>query len=146
MSGWTGRLLVGVAELLAGEGVGTWSTTAAYAAGQTGIVLKAYPPAPDRVVVLTPYPVTDHQVLADSVTGLQIRTRGLATNPTDVDDLADAVFEALHGLTGVDIGGVQVAEMHRQSYAQLGRDQQDRFERSDNYYVAAMHANRHRPY
>lgn len=138
MSGFTTDLLVGVAELLAGADVALWhSDGTPYAAGQTGIVLRDLPATPDRVVTLTGYGVDDHVALADVTVGVQVRCRA-GRDPRDVDDLADAVYEVLHGLEEQTVGGISVVQMWRQSWTPMGRDGNDRHERADNYYVQAM--------
>ncbi len=144
--GWTTSLLEGVAELLATEGVGVWRPDGPpYTTVETGIVIAAMPPDPDRIIVLNAYPIAEHVDQADVTIGVQVRTRG-TTDPRVVQNLDDAVFEALHGLSQIDLGGVSVVQMYRQSSAALGRDGADRWERSSNYYVDAMHPTVHRPF
>ncbi|MDG4832429.1 minor capsid protein [Solwaraspora sp. WMMD1047] len=136
--GWTSRLLTGLAELLDAAGVGDWRPSGAYAAGETAIVIRAVPQAPDRLITLAAYPVgQDYVGLADSVSGVQIRVRAGA-DPRDCDDLADAIYEALDGLTGVTWGGIPIVQVRRQSYTSLGTDTSGRWERSENYYIDAM--------
>lgn len=144
--GWTSDFLTGLAQYLADSQVGVWRPTGPpYGPAETGIVIAAMPPAPDRVVCLTDYPVEDHISEADVTVGVQIRTRG-TTDPRDVADLADAIYDLLHGATGMVLGGVSVVQVYRQSYTRLGRDEADRFERSDNYYVDAMRPTAYRPF
>lgn len=137
MSGWTTLLLTGLAEHLADNGIGLWRPTGVYAAGETGIVLAALPPDPDRIVCLTAYPVTDRLAVADVTVAIQVRVRA-GRDPRDVDDLADDVYALLHGAEHLILGGVPVNQAYRRSGTLLGRDQSDRWERSDNYYFDAI--------
>ena len=149
MSGWTTTLLTGFAEYLAAAGVGTWHADPAdpYTAGETAIVLGAMPPEPERCIVLASYPVSEDIAQADVTVGVQVRTRG-GSDPRDVGDLDDAVFDVLHGATALELGGVLVVQAYRRSSASLGqaRDQTGRWERSSNYYFDAMRPTAARPY
>jgi hypothetical protein len=140
--GWTTDLLTGLAEHLAAAGVGTWRASGAYTAAETGIVIRGIPQTPDRLITLAPYPLDGggHRGMADHDTALQIRLRG-TEDPRVCDDLADAVFTALDSIGSagpVDLGGVKVVDMWRQSYTSLGVDGNGRWERSENYYALAM--------
>ena len=93
-------------------------------------------------------PDADDAGLADVTALVQIRTRG-TTDPRDVDDLADAVFDELHGAYGLMLGTaprlVHTSLIRRRSSALLGPDQLGRHERTDNYYVTASRPNVYRP-
>lgn len=142
MSGFTTDLLTGLAAYLQTAGIGTWNTSGAYSAAQTGIVLGTVPQAPDRIITLTAYPVRDDAALSDSVIGVQVRCRWGGQDPRLVDDLADSIFSALHGITHVTLtGGVKVVQILRQSGpVSLGQDQNGRWSNSSNYYLTV-----HRP-
>ncbi|GAA3455876.1 hypothetical protein GCM10018962_77100 [Dactylosporangium matsuzakiense] len=145
--GFTTKLLTGVAELLAAAGVGAWRPDGSpYAAGETAIVLGGMPPDPARVVLLGAYPVVDDVAQPESTIGVQLRTRAGA-DPRDVQDLDDAAFDALQGLSQQLVGGVWVVQMYRRSSAALGqaRDVTDRWERTSNYYAEVMRPGAHRP-
>jgi len=150
VSGWTVNLLTGMAEYLQTGGAGTWNPAGTYTAGQTGILLRAIPPDPDRIITLAPYPVTTEPGLADEITGVQLRVRG-TEDPRVCDDIGDACYELLHGLSRVSLGGpivwggVQVVQVYRQSQAPLGQDGNGRWEASHNYYVEAMRPNINNP-
>ena len=134
-------LQVGFAELLAGLGVGVWSDTGAYATDVTGITLQALPTGPDNAITLSTYPVTDDPTLSDSVTGLQVMTRTEGQDPRTTNDLADSVFDQIHGLHDVDLAtGLRVVMCEHRSGVLLGQDDLLRWSRSDNYYVTT-----HRP-
>jgi hypothetical protein len=136
--GWTTRLIAGLAEHLAAAGIGTWRASGAYTAGETAIVDRAVPPEPDRLITLAAYPMgSTTPGLADHDVGVQVRLRA-GTDPRDCDDLADQIFEALDGLSGVTLGGIPIVQMWRQSYTSLGQDGNSRWERSENYYIQAM--------
>lgn len=137
--GFTSRLLGGLAQHLDDAGIGTWDPTGStYTAGQTAIVIRAIPDYPDRLITLAAYPLgTNLPGMADHLTGVQVRLRA-GPDPRDCDDLADAVFDLLHGATGLTWGGIPVKDVGRRSYTSMGQDGSRRWERSENYIVDAM--------
>lgn len=135
--GWTSRLLVGLAELLDTNSVGTWNPTGVYAAGETGILIRAILPEPDRIITLAPYIVASPPGLADYTLGLQVRIRG-TTDPRICDDIGDLVFDLLDSASNLTLGGIPVVQVYRQSFASLGQDSNSRWEASHNYYFEAM--------
>ncbi|GAA1395149.1 minor capsid protein [Catellatospora coxensis] len=136
--GFTSRLLVGLAQHLHAAGVATYRATGAYQTNEIGIFFRKIPQSPDRFVSLAEYPLgTTLQGMADHLTGVQIRLRG-TTDPRVCDDLADAIFDELDGLTGARWGEIPIVQMWRQSYTPLGEDGNGRWERSENFYVHAM--------
>jgi hypothetical protein len=96
------------------------------------------PADPERAIALAAYPVTDHPMLNDVVVGVQFRIRG-TTDPRVSAGVADAVYGELHGLRGpgLQVGGIDVRLVARQSGTQLGPDQTGRDERTENYYIHA---------
>ncbi|MBD5787109.1 hypothetical protein IF650_13055 [Cellulosimicrobium terreum] len=141
--GWTSDLLIGLAEHLADVVPDlAWRPSGTYTPGEVGVVLGAMPATPDRVVVLTAYPVTGSG-LSDVVQGVQVRCRGTRGSPTDGGDLDDAVYTALHGAQNLNLGGVAVAHTRRASAAQLGPDANRRFETTSNYYLTTAHPSAH---
>lgn len=143
MSGWTTNLVGGLAQLLEDAGVGVYRPTGAYADGETGIYDRYIPPT-GRCITLSAYPTTPGTPgLADVSVGVQVRVRGDG-DPVSCDDLADAVFEVLDGAgqrdggPQLDLGGVKVVQIWRQSYTPLGPDANGQWERSENFYVDAM--------
>lgn len=143
--GWTTDLLTGLATHLHDSGAGTWRATGAYLPfDRRPIVLGSVPGSPDRVIVLSPYGVSDAAGPTDTVQGVQVRTRGAqGLGSPDCDDIADDVFDALHGLQGVVLNGVPVVLLRRTSWTPLGADGNRRAERSDNFY---LHTNRSSPH
>lgn len=139
--GFQTDLLTGLAVHLAANGIGAWSPTGAYTAGQTGIVLATVPASPDSIVTITGYGVSDDPSLSDSVQGVQFITRSAGGDPRPVDDLADSIFDLLHGATGLTLTtGVRVTQCLRRSHVSLGQDGNRRWSRSENFYL-----NVHRP-
>lgn len=141
VEGWTTKFLNGMGAHLAAQGVGAWNPGGDYAPGDVGIVVDAIPDVPDLLITLTSYPVDDLPGIADVRVGVQVRCRGNNRDPRIRNDLADACYEALHGLSGVTWGGVAVVQVFRASWAPIGQDAAGRYERSDNYYVDAMRPN-----
>jgi hypothetical protein len=127
-------LLDGIAQLIAGAGIASYDTAGAYGPTDTGILFKAVTPNPDRIVTLTAYQVSDHPAQAESRLGVQVRMRG-TQDPRDVDELGDAIFTLLHGLTNVTFGSVVAEQVLRQSSITLGQDQAKRWERADAFYI-----------
>lgn len=137
--GFTKDVLTAAAEDLAAAGIGAvWNPTGVYKATELGIFTKVMPASPDRAIVLTVYPVTVSH-LSDTTLGLQVRCR-MPGLPTDVDDLADAIYEHWHGRQGLTLGPAHVALMMRQSHAQMGRDANNRSETSSNFYLTTAQA------
>lgn len=144
--GYTVDVFDGVATLLAGAGIGTYHPDgSAYTDGQTGIVYKAMLPTPDRLIVLTPYTLTDEPEDNLSQLGLQVRCRG-TQDPRDVDNLADSAFELLHNLKDVWFGSVHVIQLLRKTSVSMGQDDLKRWDRADGYYLDVdMPATANRP-
>lgn len=138
-------VLVALAELLHQEGVAEWSPDGAFSTEGPVVSLADVPTSPDRAVSLNGYVVQDDPAYADTTLAVQVRTRG-TSDPRTLWDTANAVFDLLQGMGGVDLGGVHVVECHRQSSANLGRDENRRWEQSDNYYLQVDYPTRHRPF
>jgi hypothetical protein len=139
VSGFQTDLLTGLAVYLAAGGIGaTWNTSGAYTALQTGIVLRTVPQAPDRCITLSTYGVDDDPALSDSTLGIQVRCRWNGPDPRPVDDLDDAVFNLLHGKTGLTLStGIVIVQLLRQSAGSLGQDANGRWSTTSNYYATA---------
>lgn len=127
-------LLDGIAQLIAGADIATYSTSGVYTPSQTGVFFKIVNPTPDRMVTLTGYVVTDDPSLPVSRMGVQVRFRG-TQDPRDVDELGDSVAAVLHGLVNVQFGSVFANQVLRQGSITLGQDVSKRWERADTYYV-----------
>lgn len=139
-------LLGGLAALIAETGVGSWRPDgSAYAPEEVPIALGALPGTTGRGIALALYGSADDQVHADSVRMVQVRLRGDSDIRT-VDRMSDDLFDALHGRTRFTLAGVPVIEAHRQSTALLGRDDNGRWERTDNYYLQTHTPTTHRKF
>ncbi|WP_411129912.1 minor capsid protein [Streptomyces sp. x-19] len=136
---YTRSLVDGLARLLAENGVGVYRPDGPYAEGDTAITVAALPPAPDRVICLSAYPVLDSPALTDTTTGIQVRTRA-GTDPREVDDLDDAVLAVLHASGPHRFGDVPVQLLYRVSASPIGADASGRWERTANYYARAHRA------
>lgn len=135
-------LLKGLAADLVTASLGTWSETVAYTSGQTGITLRDMPQTPDRIICLSAYGVSDDPSLSDSVLGVQVRCRWGGEDPCPADDLADLIFKRWHGMRAVTLStGVFIVQCLRNSGpASLGKDDNQRWENSQNFYLTV-----HRP-
>lgn len=135
-SGFQNQMLIGFAEFLQSAGIANYVTSGIYTPNQIGITLRVMPSAPDAIVMLSTYSVTDDPSLSDSVLGLQVQVRMDGEDPRPTNDLADSVFNVLHGLHDVDLAtSVHVVQCLRRSGVSLGLDELRRWMWSDNYYV-----------
>jgi len=136
--GYTRDVLDGTALLLAAGGLGVYRPGGVYGPDEdiTAIGYGTRPEAPDRILWLNTYPVTDTD-LSDVTTGLQVWIR-TGPDPLDAVDLADGVFAALHNRQGLRFGETPVELMWRQSQTLLGQDPHGRQEMTANYYLRAQ--------
>jgi minor capsid protein len=141
---WTRNLAHGLAEHLAAAGIGVYRPTGVYRDDEVGIVIGTVPASPARVLVLTPYPLADDVDQADSVLGVQVRTRSGGPDPREALDRLDAVFDELHGATHLDLGGALVHLAQRTASVPMSRDQSGRYEHADTYQLTAHRPTRHR--
>ncbi len=141
------NLVTGLAEHIAAAGVALWDPAGGYADTETRTCLmyRAVPLAPDRIISLGEYGPTADVDQADAVARVQARIRG-DRDPRTVDGIADSLFDLLHGATRLYLGGVSVVQVRRISTAQLGPDENGRWERTDNYEFQAMRPTAHRPF
>lgn len=146
MSGLRTDLLVGLAQYLDDEALGTWSTDAAYSDDDTAITLSRVPDAPDRLITLTSYGSGDAVGLSDSVIGVQVRCRWGGADPRLVDDLADAVFAALHNQSAWTLSSDVYVVLSRRisGPVSLGQDQHDRWSNAQNFAFAVHYPSTHR--
>lgn len=143
-------LCEGVAEYLAAAGLGLSyppPDSGVYAATQTGISIMAVPPTPNRLVVLTPYPLGDDPTLSNSRIGMQIRTRSAGADPRDVLALDDAIADQLLGNYPLRLPtGVHIGTLTRTSAVSLGQDDATppRWGWSSNYRLTVYRPGPHR--
>ena len=128
-------LLTGIAGMIADTGIGVFNPSGVYAGTDTGIIFKNMPAKPDRAVVLTAVPLTDMTAIPVGKMLVQVRTRGLPNNPLDVDDLGDAIFDLLHGVTDKVMGSTHIIQCLRNSSVPMGVDTASRWERVDHFYI-----------
>lgn len=139
--GFGSKIIAGFAQLIADDGIGTWSPDARYDAAQTGIYDTVKPEGANKMITLGLYPVTEDPSLSDSVTGMQVWTRMPGGDPRAVRDLDEEIFYLIHGLTNVDLaGGVRLVQCLFQSGGSTGQDASKRWNWSSNYYLSL-----HRP-
>jgi len=138
-AGFETNLLNGMAAGLQTAGIGTWRTSGAYAAGETGIVIGDFTSAPDAQIALDTYGVADHYSLSTSVIGLQVRCRWGGGDPRPAKDLAALIFDLWHGsqhlVVGTGAAAVHIVKCERSSGpASLGRDTNNRWANVQNFY------------
>lgn len=132
---FTNDLFNGIADHLVTAGIGVKVTTGKFQSTDIAIVMQTLPQEPDTAIALTTYTVSDDPTLSDSVYAVQAMMRGADSDPRPLNDLADSVFDALQNFTGTLSTGICVQQMVRRSSALLGKDQTQRWLRSDNYYA-----------
>lgn len=142
--GYEVDLVKGIGQYLAARGHGVWRDDGVYADGETAIVLDVMPQKPDNAIVLAPYGVADDPSQADTITGLQVRTRAAGRATAPVRAMTANLFLELHGRTGLLLStGLQVVQILRQSTVSDGQDENGRWSVIQNFYcdlhVPAMH-------
>lgn len=141
--GFRTNLLTGIAEYLHEHYVGTWSPAGPYQPADTAITSDVLPQAPDKAISLTLYPVQDDGT-TDTIIGLQCRVRGSINSRTTDKDILDALFDNLHDLQDVSLGGIPIVRVWHQSGAALGPDSKNRAEHTANYYIQCTREGQHR--
>lgn len=142
--GFEYRLLVGLGEYLGSQYVGRWITAGTYLATDTAITVDALPASPDKAIAMTLYPVEDDGAGTGSTVGVQFRIRGKAGDRLSDKDLTSRLFEALQGLTGIELNGIPIVRVWRQSGTPLGPDSSNRQEHTHNYYIQLTRTGTHR--
>lgn len=147
--GFTTKMLEGLAARLGAAGIGRWEPdpNIPYSPTDTAIVTNGVPASPDLMISLTAY-LTDDQVgSANSDVRVQVRVRGGPWHPNEANDIADAVFENLHGARYVDLdtGQPGFRLVKRVSSLPMGEDKNGRTERSDNYEFSGVRYTPNRP-
>ncbi|NEY32055.1 hypothetical protein GTU99_07585 [Streptomyces sp. PRKS01-65] len=138
---YTSSLLDGIGGLLQEAAVGIYSPDAVIGPDATGIFRGVVPDEPDRAIGMTAYPVADDDT-TNAITGVQFRMRA-GRDPDAIDDLADAVFDALHNRQHYQAGSVHVALSWRQSQAWIGQDAHGRMELTSNFYFRTVRSGPH---
>ena len=141
--GFQTDLLTGLGEYLHAGNVGMWKPSGTYASADTAISIDTLPTSPDKGIGMTLYPVTDSGG-TDTVMGLQLIIRGSPNNRNTVKDIVDRAFDALHDLQAVELGGIPIVRIWRQSGANLGPDGNNRQQASENYYLQLTRTGTHR--
>lgn len=128
-------VLSGLAEHLDAEGAATYRPDGGYLASETAVVFGPVPESPDRAVGLTFYGSTDHPTEPLSTYRVQAWCRGNSGDSLDANEVADAVFRALHGRESLTWSGVFAVQVLRISVVPVGADAAGRAQRADNYEV-----------
>lgn len=126
------ELLEGLAGWLAAGGFGVYKTTSPYGTADRAITIKRLPASPDWALAVNVYDISDEIMLPTKRVRVQLRFRAPGS-PTAVDEWADNVAAALHGLHHFTAGNVRIERAERINFAALGVDDNRREERTDNY-------------
>lgn len=134
---FTTDLLTGLAQQVHDAGIGTYRAASAYVAGETAIVFKDMPQAPDRCIVLNTYvPVAnDNPQVPVSLIAIQVRVRGNPGQTLDPDAMRDALYNLLHGQQHRDYGTCHANHITHYSTVPMGKDDSKRWEIAVNFYA-----------
>jgi hypothetical protein len=135
--GWTNDLLRGIAQHLENQGIGTYDPTGVPSGDPVWIVVGPMPASPDRVIGIADYTPNGQNQSSDVARQVQVRVRGARNDPGSMNDLRDAVEDALDGLTSVKYGQVAVQQIFLGPRAELGQDGNQRSEATSNFTVQA---------
>jgi hypothetical protein len=131
---WEHNLLVGFAELFAASGFGTYTDQVTTA--EPLITVMNIPAMPDQLITLAIYgQVSQNAAIAVGVVPLQVRVRSRPNQWFDCVDMAESIFSMLHGKEGLMIGDIHCPLITRASFAPLGQDTNQRWERAENYQI-----------
>lgn len=109
-----------------------WNETGEpYSADVVGVFYGAIDPTPHRAIGVRVYGATDDRLAHLGWRRVQLRSRGAPGQPDGADQVADAGFGVLQGLSR--LGGI--SDVSRLSMAPLGADENRREERTDNYTI-----------
>lgn len=102
----------------------------------TPFALQWQPGEPDRCVTFYAVAMGDEANEPRGLVYVQVKARSRRGIPLDCDDDLDDVFDVLHALTGLDLGGgLAVVQCLRHVTAPMGVDDLNRRERADHYEV-----------
>lgn len=137
MSTPTRDVLEGLANLLAGAGLGVYNPAGELANTDTGIMLNGLAPSPDKQYVLSLYgPGGDYVNLPIDRVAIQVRVRGDADPRTEMD-MRDSMHALLQGRRRAVLGSVTLLQLSRTSLYPPTQDAAGRWESTSNYYSAA---------
>lgn len=131
-------LLIGLAGELNDGGVAVYDPTRIWVAGDTdaAIAFGVMPALPDRVVVLNVFKLGgDDPQHPTGRWDVQVRTRGLPSDPLSVGALDFAADQVLQGLTDRVYGLVHLTQLGNYSSLLNGQDDNLRVVRSTNYHA-----------
>ena len=129
-------LLLGLAQLLAGVGAGTYRPNGGYLPTETAIVFGDLPTGPDRAIAMAVYAASDEGASPLSSLRVQFLCRGAVNDSLDVGEVAGPIFTALQGLQHYNCGTAHVNLVQRVSRVPLGIDAAKRSMRADNYELS----------
>lgn len=134
----------GLAALLDSASIGVYSPGGVYAASDVGIEFGTFAQSPDQQIVLTTYSVQDQVSVDDSILGVNVMLRG-TPDPRSVKNRSGLIFNQFQGLTDRWFGSMYLALMWRQSGRLDGKDDNDRWLSSENYYARVAWPTTYRP-
>ena len=134
-SEWELEMVEALAVIFTDLGVGTYSPSTPTTA-EPLLTLMNVPSSPNQLVTLSIYgQVEQHVSIAIGTMSLQVRTRSRPNMWRDCAKAASKVFEFLQGKEGLMLGSIHCPSIERSSFAWLGQDTSQRWERTDNYNI-----------
>lgn len=127
-------LLDGLAQRINDAGIGIYRTAGVYQPSDVAVVFGTFSEQPTQQIALSAYNVADNPVLNDSTTGVQVLLRG-DLDPRTVWNRSAAIFDLFQGLSMTPFGSLYLVQLWRQSGRLDGRDDNNRWMTSENYYA-----------
>lgn len=129
------EFLEGLAALLDSVSIGRYDPSGVYAASDVGIAFGGFAQSPTEQIVLTTYTVSDSAAPSNnSVLGVQVMLRGTA-DPWSVKNRSGLIFDQFEGLGNRWFGSLFLVQMWRQTGRLDGKDANNRWLSSENYYA-----------
>lgn len=129
------EVTAGLIADLAAANIGVWRENGIYQEGEYGIVLGQLPHTPATMIGVTPYMHNPDVEPGTDQMAVQIRIRTNSRDPRTVIHTLDRVFDTLHGVEHKVYGRWHIPLIWRHLLADLGPDDNGRYEVTDNYHM-----------
>jgi|SRR5690625_995448 len=134
----TPQVVGGFIRLMVAAGIGQWlDETMPYTPGMDppGIISGPLPPELDSGLGVNPYPVMTDTEPGVDVLGIQVMIRTKGPRVDKAMAVADWLEETFHGLDQQTFGGYNIPLIWRNSLANLGPNDDNNYQITDNYYM-----------
>ena len=130
----TNTVEAAVAARLTATGAVAYSPVGVYDGQLPAVFHGRMPATPDDAITVNLY-ADDRAVDRSPHVMMQVRCRTAGRDPRTTNHLADTLFGLLHDQTNVVWGGLNVLSCRRMFRADMGADENGRYERADNYLL-----------